>query len=50
MGAIIRLRLCEACDEHYEVRYGIVGDDLEPLDELLGESCPTCYQKDKEPE
>jgi len=50
MGAIIRLRLCEACDEHYEVRYGIVGDDLEPLDELLGEGCPTCYQKDKEPE
>jgi len=50
MGAVVRLLLCEACDEHYEVRYMMVGDDLEPLEEFIGDSCPTCYRKDKEPE
>jgi len=50
MGAIVRLRLCEKCEEHYEVRYLMVGDDLEPFDEFIGENCPTCYQKDKDKE
>ncbi len=45
MTHVSRLYLCQECEEHYEVKYDIDADSIEPINKLSDDACPSCKEE-----
>jgi DNA-directed RNA polymerase subunit RPC12/RpoP len=45
MTRVSRLYLCQDCGKHYEVKYDIDADAIEPINKLSGDQCPACEKE-----